>query len=114
MACYSDEGRKWKQQMLDYVQGNIDLVAKRFAEECPQIHPIVPQASFLIFLDCKALGFKTQGELEHFFAFDAKIGMNSGAIFGKGGLGFMRMNVGCPRSVVNEAINRIVTACRER
>ena len=114
MACYSDEGRKWKQQMLDYVQGNIDLVTKRFAEECPQIHPIVPQASFLIFLDCKALGFKTQGELEHFFAFDAKIGMNSGAIFGKGGLGFMRMNVGCPRSVVNEAINRIVAACRER
>ena len=96
--------------MLDYVQGNIDLVVKRFAEECPQIRPIVPEASYLVFLDCTALGFKTQGELDKFFAFDAKVGMNSGAMFGKGGAGFMRMNVGSPRSVVNEAIDRIVSA----
>ena len=42
---------------------------------------------------------------------DAKVGMNSGAMFGKGGVGFMRLNVGCPRSTVNEAIDRIVKAC---
>ena len=114
MACYSNEGREWKQQMLDYVQGNIDLVVERFARECPQIRPIVPEASFLVFLDCTALGFKTQSELEHFFAFDAKVGMNSGAMFGKGGIGFMRMNVGSPRSVVNEAIDRITKAGKDR
>ena len=91
-------------------QEPLRIEVKRFAEECPKIRPIVPEASFLVFLDCKALGFKTQGELEHFFAFDAKIGMNSGAMFGKGGVGFMRLNVGCPRSVVNEAIDRIVRA----
>ena len=114
MACYSDEGRAWKQQMLDYVQGNIDLVAERFAKECPRIRPIIPEASFLVFLDCTGLGFKTQEELNHFFAFDAKVGMNSGAMFGKGGSGFMRMNVGCPRSVVNEALDRIIDACRSK
>ena len=110
MACYSDEGREWKQQMLDYVWGNVELVVRRLAEECPRIRPIVPDASFLIFLDCTALGFKTQGELDRFFAFDAKVGMNSGAMFGRGGTGFMRMNVGCQRSVVNEAVDRIVRA----
>ena len=114
MACYSDEGREWKQQMLDYVQGNIDLVVERFAKECPKIRPIIPEASFLVFLDCTALGFKTQGELEHFFAFDAKVGMNSGAMFGKGGVGFMRLNVGSPRSVVNEALDRMINAIRAK
>lgn len=114
MACYSDEGREWKRQMLDYVQGNIDLLVNRLAAECPRIRPIVPDASFLVFLDCTALGFATQGELERFFAFDAKIGMNSGTTFGKSGAGFMRLNVGCPRSVVNEAIDRIVAALKKK
>ena len=112
MACYSDEGRAWKQQMLDYVWGNIDLLVRRLSDECPEIQPIVPDASFLVFLDCTALGFSKQSELEHFFAFDAKVGMNGGAMFGKGGTGFMRINVGCPRSVVNEAIDRIVKALK--
>ena len=72
----------------------------------------MPEASFLVFLDCTALGFKTQGELEHFFAFDAKVGMNSGAMFGRGGVGFMRLNVGSPRSIVSEAIDRIIEAVK--
>ena len=112
-ACYSPQGLEWKTQMLDYVQGNIDLLCERLQKECPQIVPIRPQASFLVFLDCTALGFKTQGELEHFFAFDAKVGMNSGAMFGKGGVGFMRLNVGSPRSIVNEAIDRIINALKD-
>lgn len=114
MACYSDEGREWKQQMLDYVQGNIDLLAERLAAECPLIRPILPEASFLVFLDCSALGFKTHAELEHFIAFEARIGMNTGKMFGKAGEGFMRMNLASPRSVVNEAIDRIVSAYKRR
>lgn len=114
MACYSDEGRKWKEQMLDYVQAGINLVVERFAKECPMIRPIVPDASFLVFLDCTRLGFTSQEELEHFFAFEAKVGMNSGAMFGSGGTGFMRMNVGSPHSIVNEAIDRIISAVKSR
>ena len=114
MACYTDEGREWKQQMLDYVQGNIDLVCRRLEAECPQVRPIVPDASFLVFLDCTALGFKSQAEMDRFFAFEAKVGMNSGAMFGKGGTGFMRLNVASPRSVVDEAVSRIVRACAKK
>ena len=89
--------------------------ARAFIREQPlPAASLVPDASFLVFLDCTALGFKTQGELEHFFAFDAKVGMNSGAMFGKGGVGFMRLNVGSPRSVVNEALDRMINAIRAK
>ena len=111
-TCYSPQGLEWKTQMLEYVQGNIDLLCERLAKECPQIVPIQPQASFLVFLDCRGLGYETQEELDDFFANKAKVGLNSGAMFGPGGKGYMRMNVGCPRSVVNQAIDQIVAALR--
>ena len=109
-ACYSPQGLEWKTQMLDYVQGNIDLLCERMQQECPQIVPIRPQASFLVFLDCRGLGYETQEELDDFFANKAQVGLNSGAMFGPGGKGYMRMNVGCPRSIVNKAIDQIVAA----
>ena len=112
-ACYSPQGLEWKTQMLDYVQGNIDLLCERLQKECPQIVPIRPQASFLVFLDCRGLGYKTQEELDDFFANKARVGLNSGAMFGPGGKGYMRMNVGCPRSVVNQAIDQIVAALKD-
>ena len=109
-ACYTPEALEWKTQMLDYVQGNIDYLCKRLSEEAPAIKPIRPQASFLVFLDCRELGFETQEELEKFFSDKAHIGMNSGSMFGPGGNGYMRMNVGCPRSVLGQAIDQIVAA----
>lgn len=110
-ACYSPEGLEWKQQMLDYVQGNIDLLDKRLQKECPRVKAIRPEASFLVFLDCRELGFGSQKELEEFFAQKAKLGLNSGEMFGPGGVGYMRMNMGCARSVINQAIDQLVAAC---
>ena len=109
-ACYTPEALEWKTQMLEYVQGNIDYLCERLSEEAPAIKPIRPQASFLVFLDCRELGFETQEELEKFFSDKAHIGMNSGSMFGPGGNGYMRMNVGCPRSVLGQAIDQIVAA----
>lgn len=108
-ACYTPEGLEWKTQMLEYVQGNIDHLCQRFAAEFPVIRPIRPQASFLVFLDCRDMGFQTQAELDDFFANKARVGLNSGAMFGPGGTGYMRMNVGCPRSVIDQALDQIVS-----
>ena len=108
-ACYSDQGREWKSQMLDYVDANIDMLCERLAKECPQIVAIRPQASFLVFLDCRALGM-TQEQLVRFFADKAHIAMNSGSMFGPGGEGYMRLNVACPRSMMTQAIDQIVAA----
>ena len=112
-ACYSEEGLEWKTQMLEYVDANIDLLCRRMAEECPQIVPIRPQASFLVFLDCRGLGM-SQKELIRFFADEAHICMNSGDMFGPSGEGYMRMNVACPRSMMEQAVEQIVTAVRNR
>lgn len=110
-ACYSDEALEWKTQMLDYVEGNVDYVCERLAKEAPAIRPIRPQASFLIFLDCRGLGFETQEQLNDFFAKEVGVGLNSGDMFGPSGKGYMRMNVGCPRATLKEAIDRIVKKC---
>lgn len=112
-ACYSAEGLEWKNEMLEYVDANIDLLCERLAKECPEIVPIRPQASFLVFLDCLALGLD-QEQLVRFFADKAHICMNSGSMFGPGGTGYMRMNVACPHSMMSQAIDQIVAAVRNR
>lgn len=106
-ACYTEEGDEWRRQMLDYVQGNIDALTEGLRAVTDKITVVRPQASFLVFLDCRGLGFTTAEEYIDFFANKCKLGLNPGSMFGPGGLGYMRMNVGCPRSVVTEAVSRI-------
>ena len=72
-----------------------------------------PQATYLIWLNCKDLGL-TPKELQKFFLEEAKVAMNEGSSFGPGGAGFMRMNIACPRSRLVEALNRIETAVNKR
>lgn len=113
-ACYSTEGLEWKQQMLSYVEGNINYLISRLTKEVPQIRAIRPQASFLVFLDCRGLGFGSQQELNDFFAQKAHLGLNAGDMFGPAGTGYMRMNLGCPRSTVEKALDQLVAAVSAR
>lgn len=106
-------GREWLDQMLAYVQGNIDLVARFLAERVPAIRPMLPEASFLVFLDCRGLGLEGD-DLQRFFIERVKVGMNDGRMFGPGGEGFLRLNVACPRSTVEEALRRMEAAIAER
>ncbi|MBQ9362559.1 MAG: PatB family C-S lyase [Bacteroidaceae bacterium] len=108
-ACYTDEGNEWRLQMLDYVQGNIDYLAGALSERCPKIRMIRPEASFLVFLDCRELGLP-HAALEDFFINKARLALNSGTMFGTLGEGYMRMNVGCPRSTVEQAVNQLSKA----
>lgn len=111
-AAYT-QGLEWKRQMLDYIQGNIDYVDNYLQTHIPAIRIIRPQASFLIFLDCRGLGFGTQAELEDFFADKAHLALNSGTMFGPEGKGFMRLNVGCPRSTLEQALKQLQAACEQ-
>lgn len=108
-ACYSEEGEEWKAQMLAYVQENINRLITRLEAECPKIRAIRPEASFLVFLDCRDLNL-TQPELIRFFADKAHLCLNSGDMFGPGGTGYMRMNVACPHSVMDKAIDQLIAA----
>ena len=111
-AAYS-HGTEWLDQCLDYIQGNIDYVEQTLAHDMPRICMIRPQASYLIFLDCRALGL-TPEALNHFFVEDAHLALNEGAMFGKPGEGFMRLNAASPRSVIAQAMRQLKEAYDRR
>jgi cystathionine beta-lyase len=104
-AAY-EKGLDWMRQMLNYVEGNILYVDKYLRENLPQIKAIIPEASFLLWLDCRKLGLK-QSDLVSLFVNSARLALNDGAMFGPGGEGFMRMNVGTPRPVLKQALEQL-------
>ena len=112
VAAYS-HGTEWLDQCLDYIQGNIDFVEQALAQEMPRICIIRPQASYLVFLDCRGLGLTTE-ELNRFFVEEAHLALNEGAMFGKPGEGFMRLNTASPRSVIEQAMKQLKTAYDRR
>ena len=108
-AAYSAEGEEWRRQMLDYVGKNIHFIDNFLKENIPQIKVYMPQASFLVWLDCKELGLNHK-DLIDLFKNRAKLALNDGAMFGIEGNGFMRINVGCPRSILEKALNNLKKA----
>lgn len=103
------QGEEWLSQLLDYLKDNIDFTENYLKEHVPGISMIRPQASYLIFLDCRALGLP-QDELAKLFSEKAHLALNDGTMFGKPGEGFMRLNVGCPRSVLQQALGQLKKA----
>ena len=109
VATAYNEGEEWLEQMLEYVEANIDFMEQYLKDNMPKMGMIRPQASFLVFLDARGLGLP-HDKLVEFFVREAKVGMNDGAMFGEEGSGYMRMNLGCPRSVLEKALNQIKAA----
>jgi len=107
------EGEAWRREMLRYVEGNIEFVIDYCRRHLPQIKPLRPQASFLVWLDCRALGLTHDG-LIRLFVEDARLALNDGEMFGKGGEGFMRMNVGSPRATLRQALEQLRDAVNKR
>lgn len=107
-AAYSN-GTEWLDQMLAYVQGNIDYMEQYLATSLPQVGMIRPQASYLVFLDFRKLGL-SQAELNKLIVDKARLALNDGAMFE--GEGFMRLNAASPRSVIEEAMRRLSDALR--
>ena len=108
-AAYSDQGLAWRKEMLTYVEGNIDFVCEWFAGNLPEIHPVRPQASFLVWLDCRKLALE-QKDLVDLFVNKAGLALNDGAMFGPGGEGYMRLNIACPRSLLATALSQLKSA----
>lgn len=105
-------GEEWRQQMLRYVEGNIDFVIDYCREYLPQIKPLRPQASFLVWLDCHALGLNHHA-LVDLFVDKAHLALNDGEMFGREGAGFMRLNVGTQRQVLRQALAQLRQAVEE-
>jgi cystathionine beta-lyase len=107
--AFSGSCDDWLEAVLDYLTANRDFVVEYFQENLPDICTTVPDATYLIWLDCNPLlesGMIT-GNPHEFFLNEAKVALNNGAEFGPGGDGFVRLNFACPRGTLEEALNRI-------
>jgi cystathionine beta-lyase len=106
------KGEEWRKQMLEYVEGNIDFLTGYCRENMPKIKPLRPQASFLVWLDCRGLGLD-HDQLIDLFINKAGLALNDGEMFNPGGQGFMRLNVGTPRKILKSALDRLHKAISE-
>ena len=107
LAAY-EEGQEWLDQVLAYLEANRDALARYVAEHLPGMRMIVPEGTYLAWLDCRGLGI--QGKPGEFILREARVSLNEGVWFGPGGEGFVRINFACPRSTLVEALERIEAA----
>ncbi len=112
IAAYR-HGHEWRRRMLAYVEGNIRFIEEFCSRHLPGIKALRPDASFLVWLDCRRLGL-SHDELCSFFCDDCHLALNDGEMFGPGGEGFMRLNAAAPREVVAEGLRRIEAALSRR
>jgi cystathionine beta-lyase len=108
IAAYS-HGDGWLDALLDYIDHNIDFVEDYCRKMIPEIIAVKPEATYMIWLDCRKLGM-TGKELQNFFVNRTGVGMNEGSTFGPGGDGFMRMNLGTTHQTVMKAMEQIEKA----
>ncbi len=107
------EGAPWLDDLLDYLEATYQFVRTFLQQHLPLIKLIEPEGTYLLWLDCRAMGLNDQ-QLKQFFVQQAGVGLSPGIIFGEQGSGFMRMNIAAPRSVIAEALKKIARAERSR
>lgn len=105
------EGAPWLNALLDYLAGTRDEVRTFLQQHLPQIKMIEPEGSYLLWLDCREMGLNDR-QLKDFFVQQAGVGLSPGTLFGAQGSGFMRMNIGMPRSVIARALEQVHGAWR--
>jgi cystathionine beta-lyase len=108
IAAYT-YGHKWLDELMEYLDRNADFVEDYCKKMIPEIVPAEPEATYMIWLDCRKLGMSGK-ELQNFFVHRAGIGMNEGSTFGPGGEGFMRMNLGTTHQTVRKAMEQVEKA----
>jgi cystathionine beta-lyase len=111
-SAYRD-GDEWLEQCLAYIRANIDYAAEFFDRHIPEIKMVDPEGTYLLWLDCSGLGLDRAG-LRRFMAKEAKLALNEGVSFGTEGEGFMRMNAACRRALLEEALQRLLSAVKAR
>ncbi len=105
IASYN-ESEDWLNELLNYLSDNIDFVQAYFERELPKVKMRKPEATFLLWLDFREYGISSK-ELERIIIEDAQLALNKGWMFGRYGEGHMRLNIGCPRDILSEALDRI-------
>jgi cystathionine beta-lyase len=108
LACQAayEKGAQWLDELIGYLAGNLSLLREFLANELPAIYMVEPEGTYLVWLDFSKLGLSDR-KLEQLLTHKAKIWLSPGPTFGAGGEGFQRFNIGCPRSVLRQGLNRL-------
>jgi cystathionine beta-lyase len=99
-------GGEWLDQLKSYLAANLNYVRQFLKEQLPQIKLIEPQGTYLIWLDCSALNLSDR-QLKELIVNKANLWLDDGYIFGKGGSGFQRINIACPRATLQTAMKQL-------
>jgi cystathionine beta-lyase len=105
------EGQEWLDQVLIYLKNNQDFLSQYVKEKLPGVGMTKMEATYLAWLDCRDAGIP--GNPFKFFLEEAKVALNDGAEYGRGGEGFVRLNFACPRKTLTEALDRMAAALRK-
>jgi len=111
MAAYRS-GEEWLTQVLAYLQANRDYVYEYVNREMPQLHVNKPEGTYLAWIDCRDASLP--GDAHEFFLKRAGVALMDGKIFGQGGEGFVRLNFGCQRATLTQALERMKQALTEK
>ncbi len=114
VACRAayEQGGPWLEELRAYLEGNLAFVREFLRERIPQVKLVEPQGTYLVWLDCKALGLNGQ-ELEKLIVDEAKLWLDAGTMFGEEGDGFQRMNIACPRELLQRAFLQLERAVKK-
>lgn len=109
MEAAFEEGEEWLDQLLPYLENNFDYIKEYCEAHIPSIKPIVPDATYLVWLDCRELNMDNK-RLRQFMIDEAGLGLNEGCTFGRSLSGYMRLNAACPKCVLEKAMKQLKDA----
>ena len=109
MEAALNEGEEWLEQLLAYISGNLDYICDYFEKKIPLIKANMPDATYLVWLDCRAL-YMDNEELKDFMIYKAGLGLNDGSSFTRTMNGFIRLYAACPRAALEKALNQLEDA----
>ncbi len=110
-AAYT-KGEDWLEALKDYLAENLKLLRSFLVANIPQIKLIEPQGTYLVWLDCTSLGLSDKA-LDEFIIHRAKLWLDAGTMFGQGGSGFQRINIACPRSLLQQALEQLARGLQD-
>ncbi len=108
LAAYRD-GQPWLDELLRYLESNRDFLVKYVRSNFPKVEMGVPEGTYLAWLDCRKAGVPGHDPFT-FFLEAGRVAFNDGKTFGRGGEGFVRLNFGCPRALLEQGLERMTTA----
>lgn len=112
MEAAYNYGVPWLDGMMEYVRGNLEFMTELFSKELPEVNVIKPEGTYLAWTDFRKFGIG-HGELLRIFVEEARVAPGQGDLYGVEGEGFIRLNLACPRSILEEGLQRVISAFKK-